>query len=155
VTGGRLPILAPLSGHLLPLEAVPDPVFSGGMMGPGIAIEPDGAVAVAPVGGRLAVLHSAGHAFGIQTDDGLEILVHIGLDTVNLKGRGFAAVRARGARVTAGEPIVRFDRAVIRREGYRTVSPVVFPSVPEGATLTFVEVSQVRLGEVLGWLERP
>ncbi len=154
MTGGRRPILAPLSGSLRPLSAVPDPVFSGGMMGPGIAIEPDGDVAVAPVDGVLAVLHSAGHAFGIQTPDGLEILVHIGLDTVNLKGRGFSIVRTRGEHVTAGEPIVRFDRAAIQREGYQTVSPVVFPSVPQNAALTFVETSQVSAGEVLGWLVR-
>lgn len=155
MTGGRRPILAPLSGSLCPLSAVPDPVFSGGMMGPGIAIEPDGDVAVAPADGVLAVLHSAGHAFGIQTPDGLEILVHIGLDTVNLKGRGFSIVRMRGDHVAAGDPIVRFDRAAIQREGYQTMSPVVFPSVPQGAALTFVETRQVRAGEVLGWLARP
>lgn len=154
MTGVRRPILAPLSGSLRLLSAVPDPVFSGGMMGPGVAIEPDGDVAVAPADGVLAVLHSAGHAFGIQTSDGLEILVHIGLDTVNLKGRGFSTVRTRGDHVAAGDPIVRFDRAAIRREGYQTVSPVVFPSIPEGAVLTFVEAPQVVAGEVLGWLAR-
>lgn len=155
MTGRRRPILAPLSGSLRPLSAVPDPVFSAGMMGPGIAIEPDGDVAVAPAGGVLAVLHSAGHAFGIQTPEGLEVLVHIGLDTVNLKGRGFSTVRTRGDHVAAGEPIVRFDRAAIQRDGYQTLSPVVFPSVPEGTALTFVETRQVRAGEVLGWLARP
>lgn len=155
MTGRRRPILAPLSGSLRPLSAVPDPVFSAGMMGPGIAIEPDGDVAVAPADGVLAVLHSAGHAFGIQTPEGLEVLVHIGLDTVNLKGRGFSTVRTRGDHVAAGEPIVRFDRAAIQRDGYQTLSPVVFPSVPEGTALTFVETRQVRAGEVLGWLARP
>jgi len=154
VTAGRRTILAPLSGRVLPLAAVPDPVFSGGMMGPGVAIEPDGDVAVAPADGVLAVLHSAGHAYAIQTPDGLEILVHIGLDTVKLKGRGFSVVRARGDHVVAGEVIVRFDRDLIQREGYRLISPIVVPTVPQGTALTFVDVPHIQAGEVLGWLQR-
>ncbi len=154
MSDGRRPILSPLSGTLLPLSAVPDPVFSDGLMGPGIAIEPDGDVAVAPAAGLLAVLHSAGHAFGIQTPDGLEILVHIGLDTVRLAGRAFTVVRSRGDQVAASDPIIRFDRRLIQREGYQTVSPVVFPTVPPDATLTFVTTPVVHAGEVLGWLER-
>lgn len=155
MTAGRRPILAPLSGQLLSLTAVPDPVFSGGMMGPGVAIEPDGDTAVAPVDGVLAVLHSAGHAFAVQTGDGLEVLVHLGLDTVRLKGRGFSIVRTRGDQVSAGEIVIRFDREVIRREGYRLTSPIVVPAVPKGARLTFVEASRVKAGEVLGWVDHP
>lgn len=118
-------ILAPLDGTVVELESVPDEVFAQKMAGDGVAIDPSGQVAVAPVAGELVKLFPGGHAFGISTSDGFELIVHIGLDTVELKGEGFENIATEGQLVQAGTPIVRFDRATIERRGKVMLSPVV------------------------------
>lgn len=118
-------VLAPLDGTVVELESVPDEVFAQKMAGDGVAIDPSGQVAVAPVAGELVKLFPGGHAFGISTSDGFELIVHIGLDTVELKGEGFENIATEGQLVQAGTPIVRFDRGTIERKGKVMLSPVV------------------------------
>jgi sugar PTS system EIIA component len=118
-------VLAPLDGTVVDLETVPDEVFAQKMVGDGVAIDPSGGVAVAPISGDLVKLFPGGHAFGIATSDGVELIVHIGLDTVELKGEGFENIASEGQAVQAGMPIVRFDRAAIERLGKVMLSPVV------------------------------
>jgi glucose-specific phosphotransferase system IIA component len=118
-------ILAPLDGTVVELESVPDEVFAQGMAGDGVAIDPSGQIAVAPVTGELVKLFPGGHAFGIATDDGVELIVHLGLDTVELKGEGFNNIATEGQQIQAGAPIVNFDRATIERTGKVMLSPVV------------------------------
>ena len=118
-------VLAPLDGTVVALEDVPDEVFAQKMVGDGVAIDPSGAVALAPVAGELVKLFPGGHAFGIATSEGVELIVHIGLDTIELQGSGFENIATEGQQVTAGTPIVRFDRATIERQGKVIVSPVV------------------------------
>ncbi len=121
----EISILAPLDGTVVDLETVPDKVFAQKMAGDGVAIDPSGQVAVAPVAGDLAKLFPGGHAFGITRSDGVELIVHIGLDTVELKGQGFENIAIEGQKVQAGTPIVRFDRATVERLGKVMISPVV------------------------------
>jgi len=118
-------ILAPIDGTVVALEDVPDEVFAQKMAGDGVAIDPSGSVAVAPISGDLVKLFPGGHAFGISTSEGVELIVHIGLDTIELKGEGFENIATEGQQVKAGTPIVRFDRATIERKGKEIVSPVV------------------------------
>jgi glucose-specific phosphotransferase system IIA component len=118
-------VLAPLDGTVVALEDVPDEVFAQKMAGDGVAIDPAGSVAVAPISGDLVKLFPGGHAFGISTSEGVELIVHIGLDTIELKGEGFENIATEGQQVKAGTPIVRFDRATIERKGKEIVSPVV------------------------------
>jgi len=118
-------VLAPLDGTVVDLENVPDEEFAQKMVGDGVAIDPSGQVAVAPVSGDLVKLFPGGHAFGISMNDGVELIVHIGLDTIELKGEGFENIAAEGQVVKAGTPIVRFDRATIERRGKVMLSPVV------------------------------
>lgn len=118
-------VLAPLDGTVVALEDVPDEVFAQKMVGDGVAIDPSGSVAVAPLSGDLVKLFPGGHAFGISTSEGVELIVHIGLDTIELKGEGFENIATEGQQVKAGTPIVRFDRATIERRGKVIVSPVV------------------------------
>ncbi len=118
-------ILAPLDGTVVDLETVPDEVFAQKMAGDGVAIDPSGQVAVAPISGDLVKLFPGGHAFGIAASGGVELIVHIGLDTVELKGEGFENIATEGQVVQAGTPFVRFDRAVIERLGKVILSPVV------------------------------
>ncbi len=118
-------VLAPIDGTVVALENVPDQVFAQKMVGDGVAIDPSGSLAVAPVAGNLVKLFPGGHAFGISTKEGIELIVHIGLDTVELNGEGFENIAREGQKVKAGTPIVRFDRATIERTGKVILSPVV------------------------------
>lgn len=118
-------VLAPLDGTVVDLEKVPDEVFAQKMAGDGVAIDPSGQVAVAPVSGTLVKLFPGGHAFGISTNAGVELIVHIGLDTVELRGEGFENIATEGQTVEAGTPIVRFQRSTIEHKGKVILSPVV------------------------------
>jgi PTS system glucose-specific IIA component len=118
-------ILAPIDGTTLELEQVPDEVFAQKMVGDGLAINPSGSVAVAPITGTLVKLFPGGHAFGIATPEGVELIVHIGLDTIELKGTGFTNIATEGQQVQAGTPIVRFDLPTIQQHGKAVISPVV------------------------------
>ena len=121
----KIRIIAPLDGTVIELEKVPDQVFAQKMVGDGVAIDPSGSLAVAPVAGTLIKLFPGGHAFGIATPEGVELIVHIGLDTIELNGKGFTNIAAEGQQVKVGTPIVRFERPVIEQQGKVILSPVV------------------------------
>ena len=121
----ELDILAPLDGTVVDLEKVPDEVFAQKMVGDGVAIDPSGEIAVAPVAGTLVKLSPGGHAFGIAADNGVELIVHLGLDTIELEGAGFENIATEGQVVQIGTPIVRFDRATIEGMDKIMLSPVV------------------------------
>ena len=141
-----LTLLAPFTGRVVPMEQVPDTVFAQKIVGDGLAIDPSEGMGVAPVNGELAVFVGGGHAFALRTA-GLEIIVHAGIDTVKLEGKGFEKLAKVGDRVAAGQPIVRFDLAAIRAAGYSTISPIVISNLPESARLTKAATdSQVRAG---------
>src|SRR6476661_7172000 len=105
----RLQVLAPISGQVWPLERVPDPVFAQKMVGDGLSIDPTDAVLVAGCDGEVVALHAAGHAVTIRTPEGIDLLMHVGIDTVNLKGQGFHPRVRVGDRVRAGGPLIEFD----------------------------------------------
>ena len=115
----------PVAGTVLPLSEVPDEMFAAGTMGPGIAIDPTGGTVVAPADGTVASIFPTGHAIGLALDDGTELLIHVGIDTVSLKGEGFTTLVAAGDRVTAGTPLLRFDAAGIRAAGLSAVTPII------------------------------
>jgi PTS system beta-glucosides-specific IIC component len=118
-------VLSPLDGMVVALADVPDPVFSRGTMGPGVAVMPSGDTAYAPGAGTVVAAQPTGHAFGLVLDNGLEVLIHIGIDTVQLKGAGFDVHVTKGQKVTAGTPLVTFDRKVIEDAGYSLITPVI------------------------------
>lgn len=105
----RLKILSPLSGHVWSLERVPDPVFAQKMVGDGLSIDPSDALLLAPCDGEVVSVHAAGHAVSLRTAEGLELLMHVGIDTVALKGQGFKPRVKAGDKVTAGQPLLEFD----------------------------------------------
>lgn len=136
-------VLAPISGNAVPLAEVPDEVFAQGMAGEGGAVVPSASgEAVAPVSGTLVKLFEGGHAFGIATDDGVELIVHLGLDTIEMRNGGFEKLATEGDRVEVGQPIVRFDLEEIRAAGYDPVTPVVVTNADEHP------VSGLKTGEV-------
>jgi glucose-specific phosphotransferase system IIA component len=141
-----LRLLSPFSGSVVPIEEVPDPVFAQKIVGDGVAVEPDEGVAVAPVDGDLAVLVGGGHAFALRAQN-LEIIVHIGIDTIKLGGKGFEKCAHVGDRVSAGQLILRFDVAGIRAAGFSSISPLVISNLPDSAHLAKAEPgSRVRAG---------
>ena len=121
----RLDILAPLSGWLVALDTVPDPVFAGKMVGDGISIDPTSCSLLAPVSGVISNIHSANHALTITSDKGVEVMVHIGIDTVMLKGQGFAPLVKQGDRVAAGQAVIDFDLDLVGRQAQSLLTQVI------------------------------
>src|SRR5437667_4976412 len=124
-TPQRVALLAPLSGVLVPLERVPDPVFAQRTVGDGVSIDPTSGELLAPAAGRVTLLHRASHALAITTDEGLEILVHIGVDTIALNGEGFTPRVRQGDRVAAGQPLISFDADLIARSAPSLLTQVL------------------------------
>lgn len=118
-------IYSPLNGEVVKLSEVNDPTFSQELMGKGIAIEPSKGRVVSPVNGVVAALFGTKHAIALQSDDGAEILIHIGIDTVELEGRYFDAKVEQGKRVTVGELLIEFDVEGVKKEGYDFVTSIV------------------------------
>ncbi|RLP08171.1 glucose PTS transporter subunit IIA [Propionibacterium australiense] len=142
-------VASPLAGRVIPLEEVPDPVFSAGTVGKGVGIEPVGTTVVAPGDGTIVVAQATGHAFGVKLDNGIELLIHVGIDTVNLEGRGFDVKVAKGDRVAAGDPLVTFDPEVITEAGYSLVTPVLVTNVRRFAEITRIAEGEVNPGDAI------
>lgn len=122
---GVVGLVAPVAGTALPLTEVADKVFASEAMGRGVAIKPTSGTVVAPISGRVVVAMKTSHAFGIKSDDGVEVLVHIGIDTVQLQGRGFAAKVAKGDVVKAGDVLCEVDLAAVEAAGYDTTTVMI------------------------------
>jgi len=147
-------LAAPCAGTVVPLAEVSDPVFASGAMGPGVAVEPSESVIVSPVSGTVAVAMKTGHAFGIKTDDGVEVLVHVGIDTVTMKGEGFQGALERGTRVEAGQPLVTADLDAIRAAGHPATVLVVVTNGPKDAPVEQLEGGSVVAGAAIAVVGR-
>jgi phosphocarrier protein FPr/phosphocarrier protein len=132
-------ILAPLSGVIVPLESVPDPVFARKMVGDGVAVDPTSSEVLAPVAGDVTQLHAAHHALAITTEQGVEVLVHVGLDTVTLAGAGFTPLVSLGGRVEAGQPVLRFDVETVAAKARSLLTEIIVTSGDRVARLTASE----------------
>jgi phosphocarrier protein FPr/phosphocarrier protein len=142
-------LVAPFSGWLTPLEEVPDPVFAQRMMGDGLAIDPTEAVLRAPADATVIAIPDTAHAVTLQLVNGAELLIHIGLETVALKGAGFRTLRSAGAKVKAGDPLIEVDLAKVAQGARSLVTPIVVAN--EGFTLSLEALSRpVRAGERIG-----
>ena len=124
-TGATVSILSPLTGEAKELSQANDPVFAQGVMGQGVLIQPSEGKLVAPVDATVSVLFPTKHAVGLMSTDGVELLMHIGMDTVNLEGQGFTAHVAQGDSVKAGDLLITFDIEAIKAAGYLTETPVI------------------------------
>jgi PTS system beta-glucosides-specific IIC component len=135
---------SPLSGKVLPLTEVPDKVFSSGAMGKGIAIDPVKGELIAPADGEITTVFPTGHAIGLTTKDGAEILIHIGMDTVELEGKGFEVFVKQGDQVRAGDLLVRFDIEAIKAAGYSVITPIVVTNTDH-----FADVLELNQEEII------
>jgi sugar PTS system EIIA component len=148
----RLSVLSPLPGRVLPMADVPDPVFAGSIVGPGVAVDPprEPVEAVSPVDGRIVKLHP--HAFVVVTvlpEGGAGVLVHLGIDTVQLKGEGFTLYVDEGMEVEAGQPVVRWDPAAVEAGGRSPVCPVVAMDAKAERLSDLAEPGEIAAGAPL------
>jgi len=129
-------IYSPTAGTIVSLKDVEDPVFAGEMMGKGVAILPEVGQVVSPVAGEIEIVFPTKHAIGLKSDVGASLIVHIGLDTVELKGEHFTAHVKVGDRVEVGDLLVTFDKEAILAAGYQLVTPIVVTNSAEYETVT-------------------
>jgi glucose PTS system EIICBA or EIICB component len=137
----------PLKGEIKPLSEVPDNMFAEKMMGDGFAIEPSDGKVVSPVDGKIVNLFATKHAIGIEAADGTEILIHVGIDTVNLKGEGFEAHVEQGDDVTIGQPLLTFDLEGIRKKAPSVITPIIFTNLSEGQSVKIEKDGKTDIGE--------
>ena len=136
-TTDSMTIPSPVPGQIVSIETVPDQVFASGAVGRGFAVIPSEGKVSAPVSGEVTAVFASKHAIGIQSDSGLEILVHVGIDTVQLDGKHFDLHVEKGQRVEAGELLISFDIEAIQTAGYEVITPVIFTNLPEERHVTF------------------
>ncbi len=124
-------LVAPLSGKVVSLDEVDDPVFKQRMMGDGVAIQPSEGIVVSPVDGEVVQLFPTNHAVGVKTKSGVEVLIHIGLETVSMEGEGFEGHVKTGDKVKAGQTLVTFDKSLVAQKAKSTITPVIITNFDE------------------------
>lgn len=145
-SGTELAVGSPLEGEVVALSEVPDPVFAAGKLGQGVAIRPSAETVVAPEAGKIIASPTSGHALGLRLDSGVELLIHVGIDTVKLDGKGFTTEVSKGDRVEAGQKLLTFDRQVIDDAGYSSITPVLVTNTPKYASVEGIPSAQAGLG---------
>lgn len=141
-------VVAPVAGRLVGLADVPDEVFASGTLGEGFGIWPRAEKVVAPLAGTVSALTPTRHAIGITTPEGVEVMVHVGVDTVRMRGAGFSYLVRQGQPVRTGEALLCFDQALIAQRGLDDIVVTVLCEVPEGAVATrLVDNGEVDAGD--------
>lgn len=142
----EIEIIAPISGEIVNIEDVPDLVFSEKIVGDGVAINPIGDVIVSPISGVIGKIFETNHAFSIESSEGLELFVHFGIDTVELKGQGFTRIVNSGDTVKAGDPIIKLDLPFLQDNAKSILTPVVISNMDKITSLKKVS-GNVEAGE--------
>ncbi|WP_096435985.1 glucose-specific PTS transporter subunit IIBC [Alteribacter populi] len=143
----QLSLMMPIEGELLDLGEVPDQVFSERMMGDGFAIKPKNGLVKSPVNGKVVNVFPTKHAIGIEADSGHELLIHFGIDTVNLKGKGFEALVKEGDQVKQGQELLKVDLDTIKEQVPSTITPVVFTNLNDGESVKLQKQGSVSIGD--------
>ena len=147
--GERLTVVSPLAGKIIPVEEVADGVFSEKMVGDGFAVEPEADEVLAPADGEITLVFDTKHAFTMRTAQGVDLLVHMGIDTIRLNGEPFTLNIQQGDTVKAGQPIGTMDRAAILAAGYRTVTPVVVGNLDDLGGFELTRTGEVKAGDAV------
>jgi PTS system beta-glucosides-specific IIC component len=147
-------LLSPVEGDIIPLESLEDAAFSSGTLGKGIAVEPSKGIIVSPADGVLSAFFHTKHALGMTTDSGLEILIHVGMDTTRLEGEGFTARAEQGQRVKRGQVLLEFDIDLIHSKGYSLATPVLVTNLRESDDIILWKEKTVTKEDCLIGIER-
>ncbi|CAL4318437.1 PTS system glucose-specific EIIA component [Buchnera aphidicola (Eriosoma grossulariae)] len=140
----QLEIISPISGYIVDLETVPDPVFSEKIAGDGIAIKPSGDQILAPINGTIGKIFKTKHAFSIESENSdLEMFVHFGIDTIKLKGEGFTQIAEEGQKVKKGDLILKYNLSFLEKNAKSTITPVIISNMDE-----IIELKKVK-GKVI------
>lgn len=142
-------IASPMIGEVVALDHVPDEVFASGAMGKGLAINPSDGTVVAPSNGEITLVFPTGHAVGMRTENGAEILIHVGMDTVSLAGKGFKSFVEVGQKVTAGDKLLEFDLVTIRDAGLPVITPVIVTNSADYDDVLLTQEVRVNIGDYL------
>lgn len=131
-------IVSPVNGEILDLSSVPDEVFSQKMMGDGFAIKSEDGLVVSPIDAEVQLVFETKHAIGLKSSDGLEVLIHFGVDTVNLKGQGFNVLVKAGDKVNAGDKLMQVDLEYIKANAKSDISPIIFTNLDENKKINII-----------------
>ncbi len=142
-------IYAPLTGKVISREEIPDETFAAGILGDGVGIEPSVGEVTAPCDGEISTVAETKHAIGITGPAGMELLIHVGIDTVNMKGDGFAVLVSEGDKVKKGQKLLTFDMEKIRAAGYSTTTAVLLTNSDDYAAMTVERTGAVEAGEMI------
>ena len=142
-------IASPMIGQVVKLENVPDEVFASGAMGKGIAVDPAEGVVTAPASGEITLVFPTGHAIGMRTENGAEILIHVGMDTVSLEGNGFNTLVKVGDKVQAGQKLLEFDLDTIRKANLPVISPIIVTNSSDYEDVLTTQETQITTGDYL------
>lgn len=145
----RVDIMAPMKGEVLPLKEIEDPVFSSEVLGKGVAIRPSDEKVYAPCDATVESIFNTKHAIGLKTDNGLEVMIHVGLDTVQLEGKPFTLKTKVGDKIKQGDLLLEFDAKVIKDAGYSTVTPVIITNLEDGQDILPYPQTEKNVGDQL------
>ncbi|SER46959.1 PTS sugar transporter subunit IIA [Salipaludibacillus aurantiacus] len=146
---GKDLLASPANGEVVPLSEVPDPTFAEKMMGDGVAVKPSEGLIVSPVHGEIVQLFPTKHAVGIKTVNGIEVLIHIGIETVNMQGDGFKAFVSEGDKVAKGDKLVEFDMNLVNEKAESTITPIIITNGDAVDSLEKQENVQATGGETI------
>ena len=147
-------VAAPVSGTVVPLSEVPDPTFAQGILGPGAAVQPSEGRIVAPANGTVDMMFDTGHAVSMTTAEGAELLIHVGIDTVNLKGEHYTAKCKSGDTVRKADTLIEFDLNAIKAAGYEVVTPIIVCNPDVFASVKTEGAGGIHAGDTLLTLEK-
>ncbi len=148
-TKNEIKIYSPMKGEIVAIENVPDETFADKVMGDGVAVLPDDSIVRAPEAGTISFVAETKHAFGISTKSGLELLIHIGIDTVKLDGKGFELLVEEEQEVKAGDPIIKMDLEYLKANAPSIISPVICTELEDEDELKIVAKGKVDFKDVL------
>ena len=142
-------IVAMANGELIPASQIQDEAFAQEVLGQTIAIEPTDGVIASPANGAIELIHDTGHAFGVRMADGTELLIHIGIDTVRMKGKGFRTLKKEGDAVKAGEPVVEVDLDAVKAAGYSMQTMLIITETPGNGRIAYADFGPVNRGQTI------
>ena len=144
--GEKKTVMMPLAGKVIPLEELPDETFASAILGGGCGIEPTGDTVYAPFDGTVTQVPESLHAVGLMSDDGIELLIPVGMDTVEMKGNGFTSLTKEGSKVKAGTPLLKVDLDAIRAAGHPTATAIIVTNGDDLSEMSVVASGDTAIG---------